>query len=101
MPVFNGGAYLRESLDSILGQSFGDFDLVISDNASTDGTEDICRGYSALDRRIRYIRQPRNLGATANYNTVFGEARGKYFKWASSNDKCCPGFFEKCIRVLE
>lgn len=101
MPVYNGEKFIRESLDSIVGQSFGDFELVICDNGSTDATEETCREYGSSDPRIRYTRNPDNLGATANYNTVARRARGKYFKWASSNDLCQPGFFEKCVRVLE
>lgn len=101
MPVYNGEQYLRDSLESVLGQSFGDFELIICDNGSTDATEDIVRDYASRDPRIRYSRNEKNLGATANYNTVAERATGKYFKWTSSNDICKPGFFEKCVRVLE
>ena len=62
LPVYNGENYLAESLEALLGQSYEDFELIISDNASTDGTADICRRYEKQDSRIRYIRQPRNIG---------------------------------------
>lgn len=101
MPVYNGERYLHSSLDSILGQEFGDFDLIIADNGSSDRTEEICQEYASSDSRILYSRNQKNLGATANYNTVARRARGKYFKWASSNDLCQPGFLEKCVSVLD
>ena len=62
LPVYNGENFLAESIESLLGQSYEDFELIISDNASTDGTEDICRSYAQQDSRIRYIRQPHNIG---------------------------------------
>jgi glycosyltransferase involved in cell wall biosynthesis len=76
LPVYNGEKYLAESVDSLLGQTFEDFELIISDNASTDSTAGICRRYAKQDSRIRYIRQPRNIGLAANHNFVIGQARG-------------------------
>ena len=70
IPVYNGENYLAEALDSLLRQSFGDFELLISDNASTDRTQEICRAYAARDARIRYVRQDRNIGAGPNHNRV-------------------------------
>ncbi|MBL4898779.1 MAG: glycosyltransferase family 2 protein [Colwellia sp.] len=101
MPAYNSEKDICASLDAILDQSFDDFELIISDNASTDGTQAICETYAAKDSRIRYIRNKANVGASDNYNRVFTAARGKYFKWASSNDICAPTFFEKCVDVLE
>jgi glycosyltransferase involved in cell wall biosynthesis len=101
MPVYNGERHLRAALESILGQTFQDFELVISDNASADDTERICREYAAKDPRVQYHRQPKNLGVSENYNAVFRLARGGYFKWASSNDLCDPAFLDTCARVLE
>ncbi len=101
MPVHNGERYLRAALDAILGQTFSDFELIISDNASTDGTETICREYADRDQRIRYSRQERNLGAAANFNFVFAQARGEYFKWASYDDLLAPTFLEYCVAVLD
>ena len=66
MPVYNGAAFLKESLDSLLSQTYGDFELIISDNASTDETESICRSYAAGDPRVRYQRQEENRGANAH-----------------------------------
>lgn len=101
MPVFNSAAWIEESVESILAQSFGDFELIISDNASTDGTLAICERFAAADPRIRLLRNSRNIGANRNYLATLAAARGKYFKWASSNDWCAPTFLEKCIAVLE
>ena len=101
MPVYNGGEWLSEAIDSILGQTFHDFELIIADNASTDNTADICRHYSERDPRIRYYRSARNIGASENYNVVFRYARGRYFKWASANDYCDKTLLMKCADVLD
>lgn len=86
MPVYNGETFIREALDSLLAQTFTDFELIISDNASTDGTDASCRKYAERDSRIRYIRQAENRGAVANFQFVLDEAVGKYFMWAAADD---------------
>ncbi|MEO1346882.1 MAG: glycosyltransferase family A protein, partial [Pseudomonadota bacterium] len=101
VPVYNGDAYLAEALDSILNQTFTDFEVIISDNASTDGTEQICRDYAARDDRVRYIRQEKNLGAAPNFNLLVPIARGEYFKWAASDDLIAPEFLNYCVEALE
>lgn len=101
LPVYNGEQYLSESLDALLGQSFEDFELIISDNASTDGTADICRRYAAQDPRIRYVRQPHNIGAAPNHNFVFREARGELFKWASHDDLYARDLLRRCVEALD
>jgi glycosyltransferase involved in cell wall biosynthesis len=101
MPVWNGEAFLSEAIESILAQTYGDFQLVISDNASTDATTEICRAYAKLDKRIRYIRQEKNIGAARNYNEVFRRSSGQYFKWAAHDDVLAPTFIEECVRVLD
>lgn len=101
LPVFNGENYLEEAVDSILDQSFVDFELVISDNASTDRTPEICKGFAAHDRRVTYVRQPSNLGASANYTAVFAASTGRYFKWSAHDDVCEPDFLASCVDVLE
>jgi glycosyltransferase involved in cell wall biosynthesis len=101
LPVYNGENYLGEALDSLLQQTYPDFELILCDNASTDRTEEICRDFAARDARIRYHRQPENIGALANYNQAFESARGKYFKWAAHDDICAPEFLAVCVRELE
>ncbi len=101
LAVFNGERFLSQAIDSILGQSFNDFELIISDNASTDRTAEICRAYAASDRRIRYHRNSINIGGANNENWTFTAARGEYFRWAAHDDVCAPGLFEKCIEVLD
>ena len=101
LPVCNGANYLAAAIDSILAQTYADFDLLISDNASTDDTEEICRAYASKDRRIRYIRQPRNLGAAANYNFLARICETPYFKWAAHDDLLAPGFLAACVDVLD
>lgn len=100
MPVYNGARFLRATLDNLLTQTFPDFELIISDNASTDETETICLAYAEKDRRIRYIRQPENMGATFNWNYVAQVAAGRFLKWSSSNDLCDPTLIEKCVAAL-
>jgi len=101
LAVYNGEIYLTESLDALLGQSYEDFELIISDNASTDGTADICRRYTKQDSRIRYIRQPRNIGLAPNHNFVFQEARGELFKWASDDDLYARDLLQRCVDALD
>ena len=101
LPVYNGEDYLAESLDALLGQSYEDFELVIADNASTDGTADICRRYGKQDSRIRYFRQPRNVGLAANRNFVIEQARGELFKEASDDDLYARDLLRRCIDALD
>jgi len=101
LPVYNGERYLRSALESILRQDFCDFELIISDNASTDATQNICREYAAKDYRIRYYRNERNIGASGNFKRVFELARGKFFKWAAHDDVHLPGFLRRCTEVID
>lgn len=100
LPVFNGEKYLKETLDSILAQTYTDFELIISDNASTDRTPQICRAYAAKDSRIRYYRNENNLRAVENHNRVFKLSSGEYFKFASHDDVLAPEFLSRCVNVL-
>jgi glycosyltransferase involved in cell wall biosynthesis len=101
LPVYNGEHFLGEALNALLAQTYRDFELIISDNASTDRTADICRDYAAQDARIRYIRQPVNIGAAPNHNVLVPLARGRYFKWASHDDLYAPTLLQRCVEVLE
>ncbi len=101
LPVYNGSDYVAEAIASVLAQTWDDFELVILDNASTDDTEAICRAYAEQDPRVRYIRNPENVGAATNFNLAFEHARGRYFKWASHDDICAPDFLRRCVEVLE
>lgn len=101
VPVYNGEQLIGAALDSLLAQTFEDFELIISDNASTDATEEICRAYAAKDRRIRYYRNERNIGVARNFNRVFELSRGQYFKWHSHDDMCAPTMVERCVEVLD
>jgi len=101
LPVYNGEEFLAKAIDSILGQTYENFELIVSDNASTDATEQICREYAAKDRRIRYERQPRNQGAAWNHNHVFELARSEYFKWVSHDDFIDATFLQRCLEILD
>jgi glycosyltransferase involved in cell wall biosynthesis len=100
--VYNGERHIAAALDSLLDQTMGDFVLDISDNASTDGTEEICRSYAAEDGRIRYVRQPRNQGAAWNCNFVAqASPRSPYFKWCAHDDIHDPTYLEQCVDMLD
>jgi hypothetical protein len=101
LPVFNGERWLRQAISSLLGQTYRDFALIISDNASTDGTAAICEEFARADDRIRYFRQPCNVGVFRNYDSVFLRSESPLFKWASANDVCAPTFLEECHSALE
>lgn len=101
LPVYNGEEYLAQSMDALLGQTFTDFELIISDNASTDRTAEICRSYADRDPRIRSVRQRVNIGAAPNHNVLVPMARGRYFKWASHDDLYRPTLLERCVAALE
>ncbi|HUW34679.1 MAG TPA: glycosyltransferase [Planctomycetota bacterium] len=101
MPVYNGERYLDEVLRSILAQDYTDFELIISNNASTDGTEAICREAARGDSRVRYYRNATNLGAAFNYNRVFELSSGRYFKWAAHDDLWEPTLLRRCVEVLD
>jgi glycosyltransferase involved in cell wall biosynthesis len=101
MPVYNAERFLAGTLDTILAQSFRDFELIISDNGSTDRTARICRDYASRDSRICYFRHEVNRGAAWNFNYVLSLARGEFFKWNSYDDRLASDFLEKCVAVLD
>ena len=99
--VFNGESYIARAIESLLAQTFADFELIISDNASTDGTGGICEHYASRDPRIRYTRCERNIGAAGNFNRVFSLSRGEYFKWVAHDDLYHERFLEECVKFLD
>lgn len=101
MPVYNGSNFIRDALDSIVTQTFTDFELLVCDNASEDDTREIVQQYAANDSRIELIGNPRNIGASANYNLGFRHGRGKYLKWCAHDDTLSPNYLEACIRVMD
>ena len=101
LPVYNGEKYVDQAIESVLGQTYEDFELVISDNASTDRTEEICRTYADRDPRVRYVRLERNIGGSPNHNRVFELARGEYFMWIGHDDTRSPEYLERCVAPLE
>jgi glycosyltransferase involved in cell wall biosynthesis len=101
LPVYNGEKLLSLALDSLLAQTFEDFELLISDNASTDGTEAICREYARRDPRVRYHRSPVNRGLAWNHNRLVHMARGEFFKWVGHDDTYHPDMLRRCVEVLD
>lgn len=100
-PVYNGEIGLSKALDSLLQQDFGDFEIILSDNGSTDETPEICAAYAKKDTRIRYYPHAQNRGAAWNFNEVFRLSSGEYFKWAAHDDYCGPSFLRKCVETLD
>ncbi|MFZ2162804.1 MAG: glycosyltransferase family 2 protein [Sideroxyarcus sp.] len=101
LPVFNGAIHIRQTLDSLLEQTFREFELVISDNASTDETGSICQEYAKKDGRIRYIRQQENIGAIKNFSFVLQESVYKYFMWAAADDYYAPDHLQSLVAELD
>lgn len=101
MPVYNGEKYVELAIRSVLAQTFDDFILVIGDNASTDRTAEICQDFAALDPRVRYFRHATNVGAAANYNSLFARAKSPYFRWSNADDLLFPQLHERCLEALE
>jgi glycosyltransferase involved in cell wall biosynthesis len=101
IPVYNGENFIREALDSIVNQTYQNLEIIISDNASTDKTQEICESYQKQDDRIKYIRFLENKGAAFNFNTTFDSSTGKYFKWASHDDYLGTTYIERCVDYLE
>src|SRR5882757_3379553 len=103
LPVFNGQKYIAAAIDSHLSQSFGDFDLVISDNGSTDATPAICADYASKDPRVKYLRSAENRGILWNHRRVFDaiESPNQYFRWAASDDIMEPGLLQSMVLVLD
>ena len=97
LSTYDRSGIVRQALDSLLAQTYRNFELIVSDNASTDETEKICREYAARDSRIRYIRQKENIGAINNFNFVLKEARGEYFMWATDDDLWEPDFIHDLV----
>jgi Glycosyl transferase family 2 len=101
LPVRNGERYLGEAVQSVLDQEHGRLELVISDNASNDGTEEICRQFASADGRVRYHRQPQDIGLVPNFNAVLRLARGTYVKWMGDDDWLTPRYVSRCVEVLD
>jgi glycosyltransferase involved in cell wall biosynthesis len=101
MPVFNCERFIEQAIESLLGQTFDDFELVIVDNHSTDRTYEISQSFAARDHRVRCVRQRQNYGFIHNFNTAFRLTSSRYFKWAACDDVCAPEFLARCVEVLE
>lgn len=101
MPVYNAQAYIRQAIESLLAQTYKKFRLLISDNASTDETEKICRDYLKKDRRVYYSRNKINIGSAENFNRVFKLSSGDYFMWACHDDYLKPNYLSSCLEGFQ
>jgi glycosyltransferase involved in cell wall biosynthesis len=100
LPVHNGESTVATAVRSVLDQQHERLELVISDNASSDGTEEICRDFAGSDGRVRYRRQPENIGLLGNFDYVLAHARGEYFKWLGDDDWMSPSYINRTVAVL-
>jgi glycosyltransferase involved in cell wall biosynthesis len=101
LPVYNGEDFVDAAITSLRAQEFTDFELIVSDNASTDRTQSICERHAQADARIRYLRADQNRGAAWNYNRLVELASGRYFKWQAHDDLCLPRFLSSCVETFE
>lgn len=101
MPVYNGERFIYKALDSLRKQTYPNWSLLISDNASEDKTAEICKKYCEMDNRIKYKRQNKNIGAPANFKYVLDKAESEYFMWAAADDLWHPDFLLSCVNLLE
>lgn len=101
IPVYNGAKYIAATLEASLAQTFRDLEVVVADNASTDGTAEICREFAARDARLRYVRFEEHIGVADSFTRTFGLCRSEYFQWAASDDTHDPTFVEKAVEVLD
>src|SRR5215831_9721635 len=101
MPLYNREKYVGASIEAHLNQTFSDFELIITDNASTDGSAEICRSYAAKDSRVKYHLNPRNLGASGNYTRAFELSTGELFRWTPSDDLVSPNLLERAVQILD
>lgn len=101
VPVYNGERFLPGLMENLTSQTFRDFEIVISDNASTDRTAEICNDWMRRDERVRYHRNPTNIGASGNFNKVFEICRAPLFKWAACDDSYGPTYLEACVGILD
>ena len=101
LPIFNGELFIHKAIESILAQTFKNFELIISDNASTDSTKQICEEFAKQDSRIRYFRQESNIGIHKNFNFVLKQAKNEYFAWAAVDDHLDNDYMEKNIKILD
>jgi len=101
VPVFNGARFLPRALDALLAQHWPSLEIIISDNASTDGTSAIADQYAARDPRVRVLRWPANVGVSRNFSRVLEEASGEYFMWAACDDWWSPAFVPSLVGALE
>ena len=101
LPVYNGENFVAEAIQSVLDQTFSDWELVICDNHSTDRTLAICQEFADRDSRIHVYQNPRNMGVCFNYAEAFRLTRGTYFKWMAHDDLFAPRFIESCVQELE
>ena len=100
LPVYNGQAYLDLAIRAAIEQTHEDFELILGDNASTDGTSEICEQWAKMDKRIRWSRSEVHTGAAGNFNRTFSLARGRYFRWAAHDDLTEATYLERCLERL-
>jgi glycosyltransferase involved in cell wall biosynthesis len=99
LPVCSCERFLAQSLDALLAQTFTDFELIISDNGSADGTGQIAQQCAAKDLRVRYVGHPQNFGSSFNHNFVINQTRSEFFRWVSDDDLDAPDLLQRCMAI--
>ena len=100
IPVYNGAKTLASTIEAAINQDYGNLEIIISDNCSTDETQIIAESYQAKDPRIKYVRQEKNFGMTSNFSKVFEYSTGEFFMWAAHDDRHAPNFISSCLPYL-
>ncbi|MEI7998053.1 MAG: glycosyltransferase [Candidatus Omnitrophota bacterium] len=101
LPIYNGANFIRDAIDSLLVQQGVDFELIISDNGSTDRTPEICQEYVIRDKRVKYYRNELNRGPVWNFNNVFKLSSADYFMWAAHDDYWDPLYMKTCLEAFK
>ena len=101
IPAYNEEKFILETLSSLIQQTWKDFSVVISDNASTDNTESVCREVCSLDNRFHYVRQPKNIGASKNFWFLYETSESPYFMWLGAHDVIDPSYLSVHLSILE
>lgn len=100
LTVHNQSPYLKKTIESLLAQSYRKFELLIADNASDDGSSDICDHYGRQDDRIRFFRNDYNVGKLSNLDLVLKSSRGRFFLWASGHDVFHPDYLSSLVNAF-
>ena len=101
LPVYNGEKYLRESIDSVMSQTYKNWELIVVDDCSTDSTPDIVKEYAQKDSRVVYYRNPQNLKLPKSLNQGFQLTKGDYLTWTSDDNRYRNNAIEYLVSAIK